>query len=151
MRTIRIIIILALVLSCTAFAQNIDKAPKSYAPVKSSFSLFNPQRFHMTQSYSLMFSSSNSGRHSLGMYLNSIEYQVSDPLKIRLDLAYVHQPGALFNNSHGALSGGRLLPAISIDYRPLKNLYLRFDYSQVPSLYRGLNRNDNYWDHQNKE
>ena len=141
-----VLTILVLMLAGSGYAQLQRDLPNSYAPAKSSFSLFNPNRFHMTQSYSAMYMSSNSGSQSLGMYLNSIEYQVSDPLNIKLDLAYVHQPGALFNNSGVSLADGRILPAISISYRPSKNLLFQFNYRQTPLFYQNSSStyNNNY-------
>jgi hypothetical protein len=102
---------------------------------KSKFSLFDPTRLHMNQSYSLMFSSSKSGSSNIAMYLNSIEYQVSNPLTIRFDIGYLHQPGALMKNGARALQDGRIIPAVSINWRPSDNFMLRFDYRQVPVLY----------------
>lgn len=142
-----ILIIAVILLAGSAYAQLQSNLPLSYAPAKSSFSLFDPSRFHMSQSYSFMFMSSNSGSQSLGMYLNSIEYQVSNPLNIKLDIAYVHQPGAFFNTSGVSLTDGRILPAISISYRPTKNLLFRFNYRQTPLFYQDNNSayDNNYY------
>lgn len=142
-----IVIISILLLAGAGYAQLQSDLPTSYAPAKSSFSLFDPNRFHMSHSFSVMYMSSNSGSQSLGMYLNSIEYQVSDPLNIKLDIAFLHQPGAFYNTSGVSLSDGRILPAISISYRPMKNLLFQFNYRQTPMLYQYNNSiyNDNYY------
>jgi hypothetical protein len=117
------------------YAQLLEEPDKNYTPVKSSFSLLDPNRFHMSQSYSLWYTSSKSGSRSLAMYLNSIEYQVSDPLKIRVDLGYLHRPGMLLNNNGNFLQEGNIFPSLSINWRPSKNFHFRFDYSQTPYFY----------------
>ena len=118
-------------------AQQAGKAPSSssystYKPSKSSFSLLDLSRFHMTQSYSFAYTSSKTGSNSLGMYLNSIEYQISDPLQIRLDIAYVHNPIGILNNGSGSITNGRILPGVSINWQPTKNMFFHFSYRQAP-------------------
>lgn len=102
---------------------------------KSGFSLLDPSRFHMTQSYSFMYSSSKYGSQSLGIYLNSIEYQVSDPLKIQLDIGYLHNPGSLVGNDNPYLGDGKILPGISITWKPSDEFFLQFNYREMPTYY----------------
>jgi hypothetical protein len=117
-------------------------------PTRSSFSLLDPSKLHMSQSYSFMYSSSKYGSQSLGMYLNSIEYQISDPLKVEVNLAYLHNPGALVGSRNDYLGDGKLLPGVSISWKPAKNFFLQFNYQQVPG-YGYYNRYDSdYWDTQ---
>ena len=120
------------------FAQQQESGKPNLSNLEPSLSILNPSRFHMSQSYSFMYSSSGYGSYSLGMYLNSLEYQVSDPLRIRIDVAYVHQPGALFSGTGAGSQNGMILPGISVNWQPSKYFQMRFDYRQYPSLYRGL-------------
>lgn len=123
-----------------AYAQRLGDLPSSYSPAKSSFSLLDPNRFHMSHSYSLSYISSRAGSRTLGMYLNSIEYQVSDPLRIKIDIAYLHKPGRLFNSGSGSSGSGQILPAISINWKPAKCVFFQFNYRQTPVLFG----DDNY-------
>jgi hypothetical protein len=117
-------------------AQESGDFPQSLRePPKSGFSLLDPNRFNMTQSYSFMYSSSRYGSQSLGLYLNSIEYQVSDPLHIRLDIGYMHNPGALVGNDSGYLGDGKILPGISITWKPADKFFLQFNYREMPVYY----------------
>jgi len=119
-------------------AQEVGDFPlSSNVPAKSTFSLFDPSRFHMTNSFTLMYGSSNGRSQSLGVYLNSIEYQVSDPLKIRLDLGYVQNTGALFGSNNRNQRDGRILPGVSISWKPTKNLFFQFNYREMPVYYNG--------------
>ncbi len=126
-------------------AQESGNFPNGYngnnVPSKSAFSLLDPSRFHMTNSFSLMYSSSNGRSQSLGMYLNSIEYQISDPLKIRLDLGYVQNTSSLFNSNNGIQNNGKILPGVSISWKPAKNLFFQFNYREIPAYY-----NSGYYD-----
>lgn len=130
-----VLIAVSLILTGQLYAQRIGEPAKNFASSKSSFSLLDPSRFHMSHTYSLWYTSSKSGSQSLAMYLNSIEYQVSDPLKIRVDLGYLHRPGMFFKTSGGILQEGKIFPALSINWRPSKNINFHFDYRQVPFFY----------------
>jgi len=134
-----IFVIIALVIIIgPVLAQEAGDFPlNNNIPSKSAFSLFDPGRFHMTNSFSLMYSSSNGQSQSLGMYLNSIEYQVSDPLKIRFDLGYVQNTGSLFSSNTRNQNNGRILPGVSISWKPAKNLFFQFNYREVPVYYNG--------------
>ena len=132
-------ILLAIIIMMSAgplLAQESGNFPQSLRePAKSGFSLLDPNRFNMTQSYSFMYSSSKYGSQSLGLYLNSIEYQVSDPLQIRLDIGYMHNPGALVGNDNGYLGDGKILPGISITWKPSEKFFLQFNYREMPVYY----------------
>ena len=140
-----IVVAVVVILSSSIYAQRLGDLPSSssYTSEKSSFSLFDPNRFHMSHSYSLMYASSNAGSYSMGMYLNSIEYQISDPLQIKLDIGYVHRPGAFFSNGSNAVTDGQILPGVSINWRPSKNLLFHFAYRQVPAYYNYFNSESN--------
>ncbi|MCP4581023.1 MAG: hypothetical protein GY839_05355 [candidate division Zixibacteria bacterium] len=131
-----IIIGVAVILAGQVSAQQKgDFTSQINQPSQSSFSLLDPSRFHMSHSFSLSYNSSKYGSQSMGMYFNSIEYQVSDPLKIRLDLGYAQNTSALFGSDRGNLGNGRIIPALSISWNPSRNLYFHFNYREVPAFY----------------
>jgi hypothetical protein len=133
-RTISICAAILLLVFGLAQAQRIGELPSSDSPYKSSFSLLDPNRFHMSQSYSFLYSTSRAGSVNLGMYLNSIEYQIADPLQIRFDIAYLHSPGNLISRN-GSFQDGQILPGLSLRWRPSKNFLFQFDYHEAPSLF----------------
>jgi hypothetical protein len=130
MLTLAVIAILAV----SGFAQLSGDFSGGPIKEKPKFSLLDPSRLHMTQSYSLMYSSSKAGSTNLAMYFNSIEYQISNPLKVRFDIGYLHQPSTLLKNSKTGLQSGRIIPGLSLTYRPSENFLFRFDYHQAPVL-----------------
>lgn len=134
MFTLAIIAILAL----SSYAQLSGDFSSGPVKAKPKFSLLDPSRLHMTQSYSLMYSSSKSGSSSLAMYFNSIEYQISNPLTVRFDIGYLHQPGAILKSGGTGSRIGQIIPGLSLTYRPSDSFLFRFDYRQMPVL------NNNY-------
>ena len=113
-------------------------------PRAGGFSLLDPSRFKMSQSYTMSYFSGSGSSGSVGLYMNTIEYRLSDPLTVRVGLAYLHQPLGFLSNS-GARSGldeGRLLPNFSLLYRPSNRFQLLIDYRTVPTIgeYGGLGR-----------
>jgi hypothetical protein len=132
-------------LGVTSFAQLLGDLSSGPVKDKPKFSLLDPSRLHMTQSYSLMYLSSKTGSSSLAMYFNSIEYQISNPLSVRFDIGYLHQPGMILKNSKTGMQSGQLIPGLSLTYRPSENFLFRFDYRQVPVInnnYSGYLDND---------
>ena len=94
-------------------------------------SLFDKSRFSMNQSYSMFYmSGAQSGTY--GMYSNILTYQLADPLQIKLRMNYLMRPSVFRNNSAG-VSSGQILPALSIQYHPKKNIYLYIHIDQNPN------------------
>jgi len=139
-RTIGIWAAVLFLIAGQAYAQQMgdfpraDLSDRSDSSSRPTFSLLDPNRFHMTQSYSFLYSSSRAGSFNLGVYLNSIEYQISDPLQIRFDFAYLHSPGNLVSR-RGTLPDGQILPGLSLRWRPSKNFLFQFDYHEAPPLF----------------
>jgi hypothetical protein len=133
-------VIVLILIPVVAFAQGVsDLRGKSYLS-KDRFSLFDPSRLTMRQSYSFGYYSGGGTSGSIGYYLNSIEYAFSNPLKLRVDLGYLHRPTSLFSGTSSDLNSGVFIPAFAIDWRPSENFNFRFDYRHVPlGAYRGLN------------
>ncbi len=52
----------------------------------------NPKRFSMQQSYSLSYTSLGGQNFSQGVYLNTMSYQVADPLQVSLQWGVMNQP-----------------------------------------------------------
>lgn len=95
------------------------------------FSLLHPQRFSMAQSYSVSFTGSSSGSSGSGLYLNTLSYQLAQPLVLSVDLG-VHTPlystfgGSTYSQPGAFQQGGTaaelVLPRIGLDYKPSDNL-----------------------------
>jgi hypothetical protein len=100
--------------------------PQSTSSV-SGFSLLNPNRFSMHQSYSVDFASGSSGSSSAGLYLNTLSYKLADPLTLSADVGF-YTP--LYSTSGAFTRGGfqdprlgssLILPHVGLEYKPTEN------------------------------
>ena len=87
----------------------------------SGFTLMNPNRFSMHQSYSVTASSSRAGTTSSGLYLNTLGYKISDPLFLYADVGMytpIHSTVAGTQNNAGAMGTSLVLPRFGLEYKP---------------------------------
>jgi len=103
----------------------------------AGFSLLDPSRFRIHNSYSLSFLSGSGRSASVGMFMSTIEYQLSRPLSLRVGLGYLHQPLGFLKNVNGP-DQGRILPNVSLDYRPSDKFRFSVDFRTVPSSVDGM-------------
>jgi len=94
----------------------------------SGFSLLNPNRFSMHQSYSVNFASGSYGTASAGLYLNTLSYRLADPLTLSADVGFYTplyaSPSMGF--SKGGFQDPRLgsslvFPHVGLEYKPTEN------------------------------
>lgn len=93
----------------------------------SGFSLLNPNRFSMRQSYSVNFASGSYGTSSAGLYLNTLSYRLADPLTLSADVGF-YTPiyassgfgGGLRNPGFQDPRAGSsfILPHVGLEYKP---------------------------------
>ncbi|MBI5867904.1 MAG: hypothetical protein HZB43_06385 [candidate division Zixibacteria bacterium] len=107
------------------------------AVTKPGFSLLDPARFKIRNSYSLSFLSGSGQSASVGMFMSTIEYQLSQPLSLRVGLGYLHQPLGFLKNTTGP-GQGRFLPSATLDYRPSDKFHFIVDFRTLPASYGGV-------------
>ncbi len=98
------------------------------------FRLLDPSRLTMNHSYSLSYFSGPAGGQSVGMYMNSIGYQIARPLYLQVDIGLVHDPGALVGHGNPN-NAARILPNFSLRYTPSPKFNLMVDVRTMPSYY----------------
>jgi hypothetical protein len=98
------------------------------------FNLLDPSRLKMSQSYAFSYFSSGKQSGTFGLYTNTLEYRISQPLLVRVGLAYLHQPLSVFNRGSQSLNGV-LLPNFQLFYQPSESFQLRIDVSSMPGWY----------------
>ena len=125
-----------------AFAQGLGQGSGESYVKKGNFSIFDPSKLTMKQSYSMSYYNGGSNSGSIGYYMNSLEYRFSGPLKIRVDLGYLHSPSNFFSGGSSAANSGVFVPGVAIDWKPTENFNIRIDYRHVPvSNYGGYGLN----------
>lgn len=111
-----------------------DAQTTSLYNAATPFRLLDPSRLTMNHSYSLSYFSGPAGGQSVGMYMNSIGYQLAKPLYLQVDLALMHDPAALVGKG-SASSGVRVLPNFSLRYTPSPKFNLMVDVRTMPAYY----------------
>jgi len=99
----------------------------------------DPNKFSMSHSYSLSFGSIGGYGYNQGLYLNTMRYQLSDPLSFHLQLGIQHHP---FGNQIGdyQLQNSAFISSAGMEYKPADNFKLQLEFSQRPSSYYYMNR-----------
>lgn len=97
------------------------------------FGWLDPSRLSMKQSYSLSYSTFGNQGLSVGMYTNSLAYQISGPLDVRFDVSVLHSPFGLPGNMPDF--SGVYLTRAQLNYRPTENMWLQIQFRQLPAMY----------------
>ncbi len=110
------------------------------APAGESSSLFlgwfDPEKFHMSHSFSLSYGTFGGQGMSLGTYTNSMTYQFSDKLDARADLSMMYSPTNSFSSmgktGRGSNFSSIFLSNAELNYRPWQNVQFRVQFRQMP-------------------
>lgn len=140
---IRTIALLILVSAGTAVAQLKSQTEKPPIDVLNGItspsgaglfgSLFSPNRFHMSHSYGVTFFSGGGQSGSVGLYTNTMDFRLSNPLFLRVNTGVLHRP---FGGPKNAPDDAQLVHGAELIYKPTKNFQLNVGYSSTP-LYGG--------------
>ncbi len=138
-----------MIVSTTAFAQNRTSAGGFHSPgitlgmpEKPSGlldSLFDPSRFQMSQSYTMSVMSFGGRTFNQGHYLNTLSFQVSDPLTVQVGVGFMHQPFGGPNLGFGLTGneqrdGQFYLQQARIRYEISKSAVITVEYQSTPGF-----------------
>ena len=117
-KVVTIFTILAL-LTVTGFAQyvsQIEEEPTLERAIKlpgsnnnTGVGLLNPNRFSMSQSYSMAVGFGGNGNSSIGMYMNNMSYILSKDLILNARLGFMHNPLQMGNNLNNSNLSNNLI------------------------------------------
>lgn len=118
--------------------KNVDISKRLTTPAQPQGLLgmfgLTPDRFSMQQSYSMSFMTFGGHSFSQGMYLNTMQLQLSDPLLVYAQWGLLNQPLGFTGTQ--ALSPNRMfLSGAGVSYRPFNNMSIQFEYSSLPYGY----------------
>ncbi len=93
--------------------------------------LLDPSRMHMSHSLSMGYVNGNGVSASRGLYMNTLEYQISRPLSVTTHLGYQFQPSgpAEWNPSN---NNTQFVGGADLNWRPTSNSAFRL------SVYRNM-------------
>lgn len=116
-------------------------------------SFIDLSKLTMSHSYSLSYASIGGNGISQSLYLNTMRYQISDPLTLKLQWGLRNYPYNSFGNDHPAFKSGLFFSGAEIKYQPSDKVYLKFQYNALPvNGYYGYPynyRNNFFWDDEN--
>lgn len=101
------------------------------------FGWFNPEKFHMRQSFDMSVQSVGGRGLTLGTYTNSMSYEFSDKLNASADLSLSYSPNNPFSNFGGGKNdlSSLYLSRLQVNYKPWDNTLIQFQYHQLPYGY----------------
>ncbi|MCP4632249.1 MAG: hypothetical protein GY855_04930 [candidate division Zixibacteria bacterium] len=99
-------------------------------------SILDPDRIRTSHSYSFSYFSGSGGSGSVGMLMNSIEYKVSDPLKLTFDIGVMHNPSAIVGRSNSGISPV-VVPGFTLQYQPSNSFLFRMSIQSYPNSHLG--------------
>lgn len=104
-----------------------------------SGSLLDPNRFHISQSYSISFMNFGSQSISQAMYLNTMTYQISTPLSFSLQWGLMMNKnlgtGGLGIQSNSPFNNGLFISGAQLRYAPSANTEFKLELRQYPNQY----------------
>lgn len=104
-------------------------------PSNTFLGFFNPEKFSMHHNFSMNFMSfGGAGSMMINSYINTINYRISDPLLLRLDLGIMNTPYNSFNNP--ALSNTQFFGGAELLYKPSENSLITVGFDVRPGYYR---------------
>lgn len=128
MRNIAVVFTILMVLGLAAMAQDAEVARMRDAstvnilgtrPVSTPFSLLDLSRLKWSHSYSISFMSGGGSSGSVGLLNNSMFYEFSPALSLRVDIGVLHNSG--FDNVG---NDATLLPGFQLDFHPSEKFSL---------------------------
>jgi hypothetical protein len=95
-------------------------------------SLLGSDKFSMSHSYSMSIFTVGNQTFNQGLYLSTMNFNLSDPLFLQVRVGYSHQPFGGTGLNPG-MNGKVFLQRALLQYKPLKNMTVTLDYQQMPS------------------
>jgi hypothetical protein len=104
--------------------------------IGSSFlnGILDMNRLRMSQSYSMTYMSTGGKGTTLGMYMNTLSYQISDKIDTKLHLGFSHSP---FGGNNAYSNPSQFIGGAELNYRLSNNTIFQFQISQLPGYYNG--------------
>jgi len=110
----------------------------AYTPLLNK-GLFDPSRFSMAHSYSVLFASNGKNSTVQNLYVNSTRYDLTKSLSVRLDLGYRFNPLANAKSNDKAI-----LPNAELRFTPNEHLLIQMSYRTLDPYFYDSSRSP--WD-----
>ena len=105
------------------------------------FGFINPDNIDMHHQFSMSYMTMGRNNLMLNAYTNTINYRISNPLMLRLNLGVMNSPYGSFSNP--ALNNTQFFGGAELLYRPTENSMIKVGMNIGPGFY--YPRYNNYW------
>lgn len=112
----------------------LDNPSTAYTPLLKK-GLFDPSRFSMAHSYSVLFASNGKKSTVQNLYVNSTQYDLTKSLSVRLDLGYRFNPLANAKSNDKAI-----LPNAELRFTPNEHFLIEMSYRTLDPYFYGSTR-----------
>ena len=113
--------------------------PERTLPVNSqglsqvrSLPLFDTNRLNMNHSFGISMMSAGNQSMTMGAYTNQMNYMLRDNLLLSTQFSLASPMGGMNPYANNGLNGAQLYYGASLDYKPMKNLFLKFSMNNYP-------------------
>lgn len=147
MRKISIILLAFALIGSMSFAQYKEIPYETKVKLKSSnliLGFINPKNFSLRHSFNLSYQTYGSTSYSVASYTGTLSYKILDNLNVSADVTMQYSPFANLGSSNALLNkdfqnslNGVYLSRVSLNYKPLKNMFINIEYIN--------NRSSNYF------
>jgi hypothetical protein len=93
----------------------------------------NPEKFTMNHNFSMSFMTMGKHNMMLNSFMNTINYKISDPLLLRLNLGLMNTPYNSFNNP--TLNNTNFFGGAELFYRPSEKTLIKLGFDVNPGYY----------------
>ena len=102
--------------------------------------IFASDRFSMNHTFSASFLSFGGNSLMVNSYLNSMQYQLSAPLLLKVNLGIMNTPYSSFNNVHPGLdlNATNFIGSAELHYQPTSNAHVKIGVGVAPRYYSPL-------------
>jgi len=104
-------------------------------PIRDQFfglSIFNPAKFTMSHSISMSYFSLGDKGISQSLYLNTMTYQITSPLLLKIQWGIQNFPYNTLAKNHPVFQSGLFLSGAELQYKPNEKFEIRLQYNSMP-------------------
>jgi len=132
-------IAILLVLSAISTGQLRSSLPERTIPINSqglsqarNLPLLDFNRLNINHSFDISMMSAGNQSMTMGAYTNQMNYMLKDNLLISTQFSLASPMGGMNPYANNGLNGAQLYYGASLNYKPMKNLFLKLSMNNYP-------------------
>ena len=132
-------IAILLVLSAISTGQLRSSLPERTIPINSqglsqarNLPLLDFNRLNINHSFDISMMSAGNQSMTMGAYTNQMNYMIKDNLLLSTQFSLASPMGGMNPYANNGLNGAQLYYGASLNYKPMKNLFLKLSMNNYP-------------------